>query len=92
MPFSGTQNQNTLNFSSSQTHTHYPLLVSWLILLAPVVEPQQENNSYGAEQLVPDRDVTNNRRRPAHDYHQYTCHNMNRYHKNLVLVHNLKNH
>ena len=69
-----------------------PLLVSWLILLAPVVEPLQENDSCGAEQFVPDRDVSNNRRRPAHGYHQHTCHNMNRYHKNLVLVHNLKNH
>ena len=69
-----------------------PLLVSGLILLAPVVEPQQENDSYGAEQFVPNRDVTNNRRRPAHGYHQHTCYNMNRYHKNLVLVHNLKNH
>lgn len=65
-----------------------PLLVSWLILLAPVVEPQQENDSCGAEQFVPDRDVTNNRRGPAHGCHQHTCHNMNRYHKNLVLVHN----
>lgn len=65
----------------------YPLQVSWLILLAPVVEPQQENDCRGAEQFVPNRDATNNRRRPAHGYHQHTCHNMNRHHKNLVLVH-----
>ncbi len=70
----------------------YPLQVSWLILLAPVVEPQQENDSRSAEQLVPYRDVTNNRRCPAHSYHQHTCHNMNHYHKNLVLVHNHNNH
>ena len=67
-----------------------PLLVSRLILLAPVVDPQQQNDCYSAEQFVPDRDVTNNRGHPAHGYHQHTCHNMNRYHKNLVLVHNLK--
>lgn len=69
-----------------------PLLALRLMFLAPVVEPQQENDSCGAEQFVPDRDVTNNRRRTAHSYHQHTCHNMHRHHKNLVLVHNLKNH
>lgn len=68
----------------------YPLLVSGLKLLAPVVDPQQENDSHCAEQFVPDRDITNNRMHPAHGYHQHACHNMNRYHKNLVLIHNLK--
>ena len=75
---------------SNQSSIH--LLVSWLILLAPVVEPQQENDCRGAKQFVPDRDVPNKRRSPAHGYHQHPCHKMNRYHKNLVFIHSLNNH
>lgn len=76
---------------SLQSNNRVTLLVSWLILLAPVVEPQQENDCRGAEKFVPDRDVTNNRTRPAYGYHQHTCYNMNRYHENLVLLHNFNN-
>jgi hypothetical protein len=51
------------------------------------MKTQQENNSQRAEQLVPQRDIAYYRWCPTHSNHQYACNDMNRYHKNLVLVH-----